>query len=447
MHAFPSGALRSPLCRGAVFLLLTAVCGCAASPPHAARRMPRAETVHEPAIAEQGPLVVPAEDRDAAWRAVTNVVDDHFEIEHEAHGELIGDSLLTANRMNQHEGSEPSVRHRGFVALAPSPEGFQLEVNVYREVAESNLPMPLSAQIESDTTEGIPPVPWIGEGHTPIWVPAGRNAALEEELLAEVRARLDGTEEPPWTEPLVESPPPGRLRVVFRRTRYQVWEDQKNFYSWESIKKLAIGFGIAAVIANTQADREFHEVYQDDIRSSGTDSFSNMTKKFGEGSMTIPIYAGAAIAGDLLFYEQIPLVGEWGNRSLRTTGVGFPLMLLMQRVTGAERPENDSSSKWTPWKNDHGVSGHAFMGAIPFISAAKMTDQPLLKAGLYIGSTLTGWSRINSDSHFISQAALGWWMAYLAASAVDATNLDTPDFTLSPVIIGDGVGMGIELRR
>ncbi len=54
-----------------------------------------------------------------------------------------------------------------------------------------------------------------------------------------------------------------------------------------------------------------------------------------------------------------------------------------------------------------------------FIDAAKMTDNCWLKTGLYACSVLPAWSRINDDAHFPSQAFLGWWMAYCAATAVD----------------------------
>ncbi len=55
--------------------------------------------------------------------------------------------------------------------------------------------------------------------------------------------------------------------------------------------------------------------------------------------------------------------------------VGAPAMLLMQNVTGGSRPEEmDHGSKWDPFHDDNGVSGHAFMGAVPFLTLANMYD-------------------------------------------------------------------------
>ena len=33
----------------------------------------------------------------------------------------------------------------------------------------------------------------------------------------------------------------------------------------------------------------------------------------------------------------------------------------------------------------------------------------------------TDWSRINDDGHYLSQAVLGWWIAYLAVESVNRT--------------------------
>ena len=122
-------------------------------------------------------------------------------------------------------------------------------------------------------------------------------------------------------------------------------------------------------------------------------------------------------------------------------------MLLMQWVVGGSRPgEAHSGSHWEPFQDDNGVSGHAFMGAIPFLNAANMTDNRWLRAGCYLGSGMAGLSRINDDSHYTSQAVLGWWMAYLAARSVDNTQTGTaftPLVQLSPN--GDSL-FGFEYR-
>jgi hypothetical protein len=122
-------------------------------------------------------------------------------------------------------------------------------------------------------------------------------------------------------------------------------------------------------------------------------------------------------------------------------------MLALQQVIGASRPgEAESGSHWEPFHDDNGVSGHSFMGAVPFITAAHMTKNPWLRGGLYLGSGMAGLSRINDNHHYASQAALGWWMAYLAARCVNPTERDA---FLQPVVQttpGGFTGLSFETR-
>jgi hypothetical protein len=141
-------------------------------------------------------------------------------------------------------------------------------------------------------------------------------------------------------------------------------------------------------------------------------------------------------------------LGDFGTRTIRAYGVGAPPMLFMQTALGASRPgETRYRSRWKPLDDSNAVSGHAFVGAVPFITAAKMTEDPLLKGGLYFCSTLTGWSRVNDNRHYLSQAWLGWWMAFLACQAVQETELEDRRLAFVPVNSREMVGIGMVFRR
>ena len=96
-------------------------------------------------------------------------------------------------------------------------------------------------------------------------------------------------------------------------------------------------------------------------------------------------------------------------------------MLIMQSTTGTSRPgEMDAKPAWKPLNDMNGVSGHAFIGAIPFLSAAQMTDNRLARATLYL------------------------------ASAVDRSIKDTSgnySYQLQPIPLADGAGIGLLVRR
>jgi hypothetical protein len=228
--------------------------------------------------------------------------------------------------------------------------------------------------------------------------------------------------------------------------KHIVCEDYKNFYSGENLGKLTIGIAVAGALANTSADRRIQDWYQESLRSKETDSFSRSVKPFGEGMIIVPVYVGAALLGELTRSKKLgSTTGEWGRKSLRTLSLGAPLLLLLQKALGASRPE-EANSHWHPFQGDNSVSGHSFMGAIPFITAAKMTNNPYLGHCLYLASVLCGLSRINDDAHYLSQATLGWWMAYLAATSVQKTETSKQQVVITPDLNPNRVGMVVALR-
>src|SRR5262249_23187960 len=185
--------------------------------------------------------------------------------------------------------------------------------------------------------------------------------------------------------------------------------------------ELGAGLAIAGVMANSTPDRKIASWYQESIRSRGSDDVSSALKNFGEYSYTLPAMAAVAVAGKLTEETAIGAAGvEWGTRSLRPVLGGAPVLGILQVGLGADRPEANDS-RWRPFRSDHGASGHAFIGAVPFLSAAAMTDEPLLKAAFAAGSLAAGWSRINDNAHYLSQVLLGWAVAYLAVDAVNET--------------------------
>ena len=240
-----------------------------------------------------------------------------------------------------------------------------------------------------------------------------------------------------------------RWGTMWQQAKQNVRQDYINYYSWNNLRDLALGFAVASPIANTSLDGGFRDWYQDDVRSKGTDDAARFFKTFGEGQIFIPSFALLAVTGQ--YFADRPLLGTAGDYSGRVTRaylVGAPPMLLMQYVTGAGRPgESEHGSYWQPFSDNNGVSGHAFMGSIPFITAARMVENPFAKATLYGLSTFTGWSRINDDDHYLSQVVLGWWMGYLACRAVDDTQQADKHLTLTPIATPGMVGVAMVFSR
>lgn len=183
--------------------------------------------------------------------------------------------------------------------------------------------------------------------------------------------------------------------------------------------RLGGGLVVAGALANTDADIEVRDYYQENIRSSATDSMSEITRLPGEALITIPALAALYLSTE----------NPWAERSLRALFLGGPLGLFLRSATGGGRP-TEGGSDWKPFSNNNGLSGHSFIGAVPFITAAKMEERAFIRWLYYGASALPALSRINDDEHYLSQAALGWYLAYLSASAVEKGS--GPALSVSP---------------
>ena len=200
-----------------------------------------------------------------------------------------------------------------------------------------------------------------------------------------------------------------------------VWQDYKNFYTPSNLLSVGAGFAGAAALANDRGDRVFVRSFQEHFNSPNSNEFFHASRTFAYPLVQFPIYAGAYLYGEVDKSSVMAAsLSEWSQRSVRTYMLGGPHVLLYQNVIGSHRPD-EGSSTWNAFNDNDGISYSSFAGAVPFINAAKMNDNFLIKLLLYGGSTLAGLSAIHADKAYLTQAALGWWIAYFSASSVDQT--------------------------
>ncbi len=240
-----------------------------------------------------------------------------------------------------------------------------------------------------------------------------------------------------------------RCCEIYASTRDNVFRDFANYYTTSTLGEFIVILAPAAVFANSDWDADVGNWYQAHIRSASTDRAANYFRPLGEGTYLIPIYVSAKFVGE--YFDDLPgmaLLGEFGDRTSRALLVGGLPFLAVQGLTGGGRPQlYVDESYWRPFHSSHGASGHAFLGALPFLALAGMTDEPLAKCFFYACSPWTGFTRINDNVHYISQVWLGWWMAYLGTEAVYKTEKEKCPFVVTPMCTPEMTGVGVVFQH
>jgi hypothetical protein len=228
---------------------------------------------------------------------------------------------------------------------------------------------------------------------------------------------------------------------------HRLMSDYKNMYLGEGILCLGLAVAIAAPIANTHADQGIRDWYQNHARSRTADEIARAGRQLGDHWVVLPFMIGASLGGRLVPDDwHGDIFSEWGDRSLRALMVGAPAVGILQVGLGSSRP-GETGSHWRPFHDNNGVAGHGFVGAVPFLAAASMTECEPLRWALFAGSFWTTWSRVHDDSHYTSQAFLGWTIAFLAVQAVTQTEFDASQrISFQACDIPNGVGVGVMLK-
>ena len=198
--------------------------------------------------------------------------------------------------------------------------------------------------------------------------------------------------------------------------------DAKNFYSKETGSTLLKGLVPAVLMAHTPMDKRVTSFYQDKIRGNATDKTAKAIKLNGDNKFLVVTYLSNITLGYFLRDTKAGMgMYNFGVNAIRSTIVGLPPLIFGQNFIGAGRPEH-FKSHWTPFSNDKAISGHAYMGAVPWITLAMMVKNPILKTICYAGSTGVCFSRLNDNAHYPSQLLLAWILAYSSCNAVHRTD-------------------------
>ncbi|MGI9456004.1 MAG: hypothetical protein ACR2NU_05545 [Aeoliella sp.] len=161
------------------------------------------------------PVKVPVGNHDFAWDQIVDVVSDYFPIASEQRVQLTS-NLWTEGRIetpyqsgatmfepqkrdsvgsfNRWQGTLQTIRRRAVVRVVPEPDGYFVGVEVYRELED--LPKPEHATAGAASFRNDNSLPTVGREavsrtrSSPLWIPLGRDAPLEQQILADIQARI-----------------------------------------------------------------------------------------------------------------------------------------------------------------------------------------------------------------------------------------------------------------
>lgn len=241
--------------------------------------------------------------------------------------------------------------------------------------------------------------------------------------------------------------------------------DFRNMYLSRNALWIGLAIGGGAVLANTQGDRGARDWYQDRVHGRQIDDVARRGAYLGDWWVVVPVVLGASIGGHLCPESPVAsTIAEWGDRSGRALIVGAPTVGVLALVAGGNGP-GSHDSRWNfpghPPKGkdllkfrtgdlfDRGyeaVSLRSYLGAVPFLTAASMSENRALKALFFAGSFVPTWADVHDDRHYLSQALIGWSIAFLATHSVNQTESEFRHVQVGPLALPQGPGMGVEFR-
>ena len=160
------------------------------------------------------PLLLPVTDRDFLWVQLVDTVDDYFKIEREERNQVVGDTLTEGRivtramvgstllepwRSDSRPGYErllstvQSIRRQATIRVIPEAAGYSVEILVVKELEDLDRPEFATVGSATRRHDGSLTDGELGVERGPLtlgWISLGRDTALEQEMLAQLRERL-----------------------------------------------------------------------------------------------------------------------------------------------------------------------------------------------------------------------------------------------------------------
>lgn len=152
-------------------------------------------------------------------------------------------------------------------------------------------------------------------------------------------------------------------------------------------------------------------------RSASANEVSGSIRRFGQievyGTVTAGILAAGLVSGD----DELTRAG---GRLAATLALAGATTSLAKLVLGRPRPnESLDADGYSPFSGQVAMpSGHTSMAFALATTLADEIDRTWASVGLYTMATGVGWSRINDDSHWLTDVAAGAVLGITSAKLV-----------------------------
>jgi len=165
------------------------------------------------------PVFIPVGNQDLAWEQIVDVVDDYFRVERESRVQTVG-NVVTEGRIdtfpqvgatwlephrpdstgwdNRWESTFQTIRRQAVLRVIPQQGGYLVDAVVNKELEDLARPENSTAGAATFRNDNSLPSRLdetvIRTRFSKNWIPQGRDIMVEQQLLAEIQARLTSSQ-------------------------------------------------------------------------------------------------------------------------------------------------------------------------------------------------------------------------------------------------------------
>jgi membrane-associated phospholipid phosphatase len=204
-----------------------------------------------------------------------------------------------------------------------------------------------------------------------------------------------------------------------------------------SVSAVEAGGALGVILIATLADKPIRD-YLQRHRTEGKDDVAKIFKDMGEPDIYAPVPLGLIAVGLVAGNPRITRAGGRITAGLITAGAVTNLLKPLGRI----RPKfADDAYEFTPLKGSYSwPSGHS---AMAFALATGISDEVNflpLSVGLYGAAFATGWSRMNDNRHWMTDALSGMLIGITSAKVMSGRwrflGISGPGFLQEPGAAG-----------